>query len=118
MNDPVQMDAIRRTRGRRSATASTSRGSIGRPTRSSPPETTAVSADLTEPIEVATAIRVPTDVTTSWPSTDAMTTRYDAPNRLASENTSAGPATSSNFIPSNTTNTTARSADIQTPYVA
>jgi len=41
---------------------------------------------------------VPTDVTTSWPSTDAMTTRYDAPKWFASENTSAGPATSSNFI--------------------
>ena len=29
MNDPVQIDAIRRVRGRKSATAATSRGSIG-----------------------------------------------------------------------------------------
>ena len=75
MNDPVQIDAIRRVRGRRSATAATSRGSIGRPTRSSPPETTVVSTVSIEPIEVETAIRVPTDVTTSSPSTEAMTTR-------------------------------------------
>jgi hypothetical protein len=65
MNDPVQIDAIRRVRDRRAATAATSRGSMGRPTKSSPPDTTTVSADLAESIDVETAIRVPTDVTTS-----------------------------------------------------
>jgi hypothetical protein len=118
MNEPVQIDAIRRVRGRRSVTAATNSGSTGRPTRSSPPETTAVSAALTAPIEVETASRAPTDVTTSSPSTEAISTWYDAPNRFASANTSAGPAASSNFMPSNTTNTTTRSRTMHRVYVA
>ena len=80
--------AIRRARDRKSLTAATSWGSIGRPTRLLPPEITAVSTDLTELIDAEGFSRVPTDVITSLPSTDAINTSYDAPNRFASANTS------------------------------
>jgi hypothetical protein len=99
-------------------TAAISSGAIGRLTRWSPPEITAVSAALTEPMDVEAVSRAPTDVTTSLPSTDVINIRYDAPNRFASANTSAGPATSSSVMPSNTTNATTRSAAMHPPYVA
>src|SRR6478672_12333490 len=118
MNDPVQIDAIRRLRVRSLCTAATSSGSMGLPTRSSPPDTIAVSANSTASIRAVTAKRVPMDVVTSAPSTDATTNRYDAPNRLASAKTSAGPATSSSFMPSNTTTTTTCSVGMAPAYVA
>jgi hypothetical protein len=91
---------------------------MGLPTNSSPPETIAVSANSTASMRVDTAKRVPIDVVTSAPSTDATTNRYDAPKRLASAKTSAGPATSSNFMPSNTTTMTTCSVGIGPLYVA
>ena len=75
MNEPVQIDAIRRHRDRSLCTAATSSGSMGLPTNWSPPDTIAVSANSTASMRVVTAKRVPIDVCTSAPSTDATTNR-------------------------------------------
>ncbi len=68
--------------------ASTSAGSIGRPSSSSPPATSTVSADSIDAMRSVTAKPVPIEVLTSRPSTEAILSWYSAPNRLASANTS------------------------------
>src|ERR1700720_4755717 len=108
MNDPGQIDASRRVLGGTVFSASTRDGSIGRPTSPSPPATSTVSADSIDAMRSVTAKPVPIDVVTSQPSTDAILSWYCAPNRLASANTSAGPAASSSLTPSKTTITTTR----------
>src|SRR3977135_4029658 len=108
MNDPVQIDASRRVLAGTVFSASTRDGSIGRPTSASPPPTRTVCADSTPRVRPVTANPVPIDVMTSRPSTDAILSWYCAPNRLASANTSAGPAASSSLTPSKTTITTTR----------
>jgi hypothetical protein len=65
-------DARRRVRVGTDVSASTSAGSMGRPTRSSPPATTTVSAESMDETRRVTANRVPIEVVTSCPSTDAI----------------------------------------------
>jgi hypothetical protein len=75
MNDPVQIDARRRVLAGTVFSASTSAGSIGRPTRQSPPATRTVSADSIDAMRSVTAKPVPIEVVTSRPSTDAIVSR-------------------------------------------
>jgi hypothetical protein len=72
MNEPVHTDASRRVRAGTVFSASTSAGSIGRPTRPSPPATMTVSADAMDEMLRVTANRVPIELITSRPSTDAI----------------------------------------------
>ena len=72
MNDPVQMEASRRVRPAIDLMALTRAGSMGRRGRSSLPATRTVSADSIDVIASVTPSRVPIDVVTSRPSTDAI----------------------------------------------
>ena len=74
-NDPVQIEASRRVRPAIDVTASTSSGSIARLGKSSLPATMTVSADSIDAMASVTPNRVPIEVVTSRPSTDAIVSR-------------------------------------------
>lgn len=75
MNEPVQIEASRLVRSATDLTASTSSGSIGRRGRLSLPATKTVSADSIDDTASVTPSRVPIEVVTSRPSTDAILSR-------------------------------------------
>jgi hypothetical protein len=74
-NDPVQIEASLRVRPAIDLIASTSSGSIARLGKSSLPATMTVSADSIDAMASVTPNRVPIEVVTSRPSTDAIVSR-------------------------------------------
>ena len=72
MNDPVQIEARRRVRAASDFIAATSSGSIARRGKLSLPATMMVSADSIAEMASVTPNRVPIEVVTSRPSTDAI----------------------------------------------
>ena len=75
MKEPVQIEARRRVRSAADLTASTSSRSIARRGKLSLPATMTVSADSIDEMASVTPNRVPMDVVTSRPSTEAILSR-------------------------------------------
>jgi len=100
MNVPVQIVAVRCARVASVRAALTIAGLIGSAGISSEPTMSAISSGPLSSAAASTLIRIPVEETTSRPSVEYNVISYSAPARLASLNTSLGPATSSKVAPS------------------